>query len=338
MSRDIKDLHPELQDKWNQLLSLCASKGIYIKNSECLRTVAEQDTLYAQGRTQPGKIVTNAKGSSYSSQHQWGIAVDFYLDMDIDGDGAKSDDAFNNLTRIFDKVGTLAKSIGLAWGGDWKSPVDKPHLYLPYWGSTTSQLKSKYGTPASFKSTWGNTNSPSALITPTSKSYLSKGDSGTDVKQLQIMLNACGYNCGKTDGIFGSGTETAMKNFQKANGLTVDGKYGNASKAKLTALYNKPKGDEWVRRLQSAIGANVDGIAGSNTLSRCPMLKKDSKGTTVFLLQERLGNTFRIGVVGGFDGKFGTGTYNAVVEFQRQNGLIMDGIVGKNTWKKLLKL
>jgi peptidoglycan hydrolase-like protein with peptidoglycan-binding domain len=58
----------------------------------------------------------------------------------------------------------------------------------------------------------------------------------------------------------------------------------------------------------------------------------------VQLLQERLGNVFRIGVTGGYDGNFGNGTYNAVVEFQRQNGLGKDGVVGQNTWKKILGL
>ena len=122
--RNISDLHPRLQSKLAELQTLCSNNGITIKIGECLRTVAEQDALYAKGRTAPGNIVTNARGSSYSSQHQWGIAADFYLDMDVDGDGAKSDDAFNNGSGLFDRVGNLAKSIGLGWGGDWKSPVD----------------------------------------------------------------------------------------------------------------------------------------------------------------------------------------------------------------------
>ena len=49
-----------------------------------------------RGRTKPGNIVTNAKGSSYRSQHQWGIAFDFYLKMDVDGDGKIADDAYND--------------------------------------------------------------------------------------------------------------------------------------------------------------------------------------------------------------------------------------------------
>lgn len=75
----------------------------------------------------------------------------------------------------------------------------------------------------------------------TSKDYLSKGDSGSDVKAMQIMLVACGYSCGPAgaDGDFGSNTDKALRAFQKANDLTVDGQYGPKSKAKLEKLYNK---------------------------------------------------------------------------------------------------
>lgn len=152
--RDITQLHPSLQQLAAELQAQCLTKGISIKYSECLRTVEEQDALYAQGRTLPGNKVTNAKGTTYSSQHQWGIAVDFYLDMDVDGDGSKADDAFNNSTKLFDKVGETAVSIGLGWGGNWTSIVDKPHLYLPNWGSTTQRLKEQYGTPEKFMATW----------------------------------------------------------------------------------------------------------------------------------------------------------------------------------------
>lgn len=154
MGKSMAELHPTLQQKAAELKKKCAAQGIQILFSECFRTVAEQDALYAQGRTKPGNIVTNAKGSTYSSQHQWGIAVDFYLDMDVDGDGSKADDAYNNATRLFDRVGEIAKSIGLGWGGDWKSIKDRPHLYLTNWGNTTATLKKLYGTPERFMVTW----------------------------------------------------------------------------------------------------------------------------------------------------------------------------------------
>ena len=77
--------------------------------------------------------------------------------------------------------------------------------------------------------------------TPTTKSYLSKGDSGSAVKTMQTMLNACGYSCGTVDGDFGSKTESALKQFQSDFGLKADGMYGEKSKAALESLYNKKK-------------------------------------------------------------------------------------------------
>lgn len=144
--RKIEDLHPDLIDAVGELLELCEKNGLKIGIGECLRTVSEQDALYAKGRTAPGSIVTNAKGSTYSSMHQWGVAFDFYRN---DGKGA-----YNDNDGFFAKVGALGKSTGLEWGGDWTSPVDKPHFQLPYWGSTAKTLKALYGTPEIFMRTW----------------------------------------------------------------------------------------------------------------------------------------------------------------------------------------
>lgn len=152
--RDMKALHPDLQEKITLLQKKCAAAGITIGIGECLRTKTEQDALYAKGRTKPGKIVTNAKGNTYNSMHQWGVAFDFYLKMDVDGDGSISDDAFNNSTGLYDKVGKIGQSIGLEWGGSWTSIKDLPHFQLKNWGSTPTRLKKLYGTPEKFMSTW----------------------------------------------------------------------------------------------------------------------------------------------------------------------------------------
>lgn len=141
---DRTKLHPQLDHKLTRLLAKCAEKGIYLIITEGFRTVADQDALYAKGRTTKGSIVTNARGSSYSSQHQWGIAFDI---------------AINDKKLLYDlttikKVGKLAKKVGLGWGGDWTSFKDYPHFYLKRWGSTTSKLKQKYGTFNAFKATW----------------------------------------------------------------------------------------------------------------------------------------------------------------------------------------
>lgn len=143
---DRSKIHPWLDYKLSLLLKNCAKKGIYLIITEGFRTKEYQDDLYAKGRTKPGKIVTNAKGSTYSSQHMWGIAFDI---------------AINDTKLLYDektikKVAKIAKSskVGLAWGGDWKSIVDTPHFYLKKWGSTTAKLKQQYGMPDKFKKTW----------------------------------------------------------------------------------------------------------------------------------------------------------------------------------------
>lgn len=143
---DRTKLHPWLNYKLGLLLKQCAKKGIYLIITQGFRSKAEQDALYAQGRTKKGNIVTNAKGSDYSSQHQWGIAFDIAI----------NDPKLLYNEATIKKVAKIAKSnkVGLAWGGDWTSPVDTPHFYLDKWGDTPSKLKKKYGVFDNFKKTW----------------------------------------------------------------------------------------------------------------------------------------------------------------------------------------
>lgn len=76
--------------------------------------------------------------------------------------------------------------------------------------------------------------------TTAAKDYLSKGDTGAAVKDMQKKLIACGYSCGSSgaDGSFGNDTLAAVKKFQKENGLKVDGYFGEKSKAKLESIYS----------------------------------------------------------------------------------------------------
>ena len=102
------------------------------------------------------------------------------------------------------------------------------------------------------------------------------------------------------------------------------------------------KGDDWVKRLQEECNKQgfskqtVDGIPGPATLAGCPVLRKGAQGNITKLLQEKL---VSLGYsTNGVDGIFGSGTYSAVREFQKTRGLSADGIVGQNTWRKLLNL
>ena len=100
--------------------------------------------------------------------------------------------------------------------------------------------------------------------------------------------------------------------------------------------------DDWIARLQAECNKQgfsnqkVDGIPGANTLKGCPTLKKGASGNITKLLQEKL---VKLGYsTNGIDGIFGSGTHSAVREFQKTRGLSIDGIVGQNTWRKLLNL
>lgn len=103
-------------------------------------------------------------------------------------------------------------------------------------------------------------------------------------------------------------------------------------------------GDDWVRRLQEECNRQgfsnqkVDGYPGPNTLKGCPIIRQGARGNITKLLQEKLINLgYNLGQYGA-DGVFGAATYNAVVKFQKANGLTPDGVVGQNTWRKLLNL
>ena len=220
MSRDLSLLHPDLQKKFAELKTLCENNGLKIQNTSTLRNAAEQADCVKRG---------TSSVSYPNSMHNWGVAVDFCR---ADGKGA-----YNDADGFFSKVGRLAESIGLIWGGSWNKP-DKPHLQLAMWGVKPSeQLISKYGTPDRFKQSWGSSSSASPVK---EKSYLEKGDRGEKVKELQKNLNAFGYNL-DVDGIYGEKTEAAVKSYQRGHGLVIDGVAGTKTFASLKSEIAKQK-------------------------------------------------------------------------------------------------
>jgi peptidoglycan L-alanyl-D-glutamate endopeptidase CwlK len=86
------------------------------------RTYEEQDDLFAQGRTKPGKIVTNAKGGQ--SNHNFGIAWDIGL-FDSDGSYNTNDADYVSVAQI-----VLPDMNIIEWGGNWISFKDFPHYQL----------------------------------------------------------------------------------------------------------------------------------------------------------------------------------------------------------------
>lgn len=133
-------LHPVVLAAATALIERCYKRNIPILITQGLRTIAEQDALYAQGRTKPGAVVTNARGGY--SYHNYGLAVDFALLLP-NGSSVSWDmfrDGNNNLIADWQEVEQEAKALGFEWGGEWASFKDYPHFQMTF-GLTLTQLR-----------------------------------------------------------------------------------------------------------------------------------------------------------------------------------------------------
>lgn len=150
-----------------------------------------------------------------------------------------------------------------------------------------------------------------ADVTPTyslGERVLSKGMTGSDVKQAQERLIFYLYYKGVASGTFNNATMLAVKEFQKRNNLTVNGKVDEATanllKGSSAKYANDPMAPDYV-------------------------LKAGDKGEAVEILQKNLRDTYYY--KGNITGKYDTNTVNAVKNFQRSVGITVDGKAGKNT-------
>ena len=150
---------------------------------------------------------------------------------------------------------------------------------------------------------------------PSDLAVLRNGDRGSDVRFLQESLATIGYDPGPADGIFGDRTETAVRAFQRDQGLEVDGIVGRS--------------ETWPALLDAVEQAERTSISPS-----LPVLRNGDRGSSVELLQESL-NALGFDS-GAADGIFGDRTEGAVRAFQRSRGLGVDGVAGRGeTWPAL---
>lgn len=131
MSREITDLLPLVAEKALLFLRKCREEHIHVHITSTYRSFDEQDALYAQGRTKPGGKVTNAKGGQ--SYHNYRLAFDV---VPIVNNVAVWDNE-----KLWVALGEIGISIGLEWGGSWKSFKDKPHFQYTQ-GLTLADLQS----------------------------------------------------------------------------------------------------------------------------------------------------------------------------------------------------
>lgn len=129
-SRDIDRLRDDVAANCRTFIALCKAEGLNVLVTETVRDLEYQASLYAQGRTAPGSIVTNQKTPSF---HWEKVALAFDIAKNVKGH--ECDDA-----EFFRKCGAIGKKMGFTWGGDWKSLPDAPHFQWDAHGKYTAAM------------------------------------------------------------------------------------------------------------------------------------------------------------------------------------------------------
>jgi len=114
-----------------------ATQGVSVEVISGLRSWQAQAALYAQGRTKPGPIVTNAKPGS--SWHNYGLAIDlglFKAGKYLDSSSPTQAD------KLYAEIGKIAAKHGIEWGGSWVKFKDTPHFQVTF-GKTLAELRIK---------------------------------------------------------------------------------------------------------------------------------------------------------------------------------------------------
>ena len=122
-SRKIEDLTLKAQGKCKEFLSECEKAALKILVISTLRDAEYQATLYAQGRTKPGGIITNCDGVKNKSYHQSGNAWDA---VPVDSKGT----ILWNDSKKFKQMADIAVSLGITAGYYFKSLKDSPHFQI----------------------------------------------------------------------------------------------------------------------------------------------------------------------------------------------------------------
>ena len=129
-SRDISLLRPDVEANCRKWIEVCKENGLNVLITSTVRDDEYQRSIYAQGRTKPGSIITQLETPTF---HKEGIGLAFDFCKNVRGH------EYDDLD-FFKQAGEIAKKIGFSWGGDWKSFVDRPHIQWDYGGKWTSTM------------------------------------------------------------------------------------------------------------------------------------------------------------------------------------------------------
>lgn len=181
------------------------------------------------------------------------------------------------------EVAKYAESIGILGIGLYETSADGHFVHI----DTRTTKAFWYGQGQAYRSTFGSSistnNNSSTTSSSTSSGYktLSSGSRGNTVRELQEKLNSLGYSCGTVDGDYGAKTANAVREFQRKNGLSVDGIAG----PKTFEAINKKIASNSTKIKVTASLLNVRAGAGTN-YKVVATIKKDS---THKLLEEKDG-------------------------------------------------
>ena len=202
-------------------------------------------------------------------------------------------------------------------------------------------------TPAPGNVTIGVPTATPTIAGTASSNVLKSGSEGTSVKELQQRLKTLGYYTGSVDGKYGSGTTSAVKDFQTANRLQADGIAGKATQEAIYSAQAIHKKDATVSTPSSSSSSGSKPSSGSSSSSSSSSsnankytngktdiyLRLGSTGEQVGILQNRL---IVLGYLSGTaDKTFAETTEAAVIAFQKRNSIYADGIAGPTTLAKL---
>ena len=229
------------------------------------------------------------------------------------------------------------------WDG-WDSITtpNSPVATVP--GATGSPTLMVLATPtlAPLRTVQVVTSRPTSTPSPV-PTAMRKGSSGSSVRTVQQRLKTLGYYTGSVDGSFGTATENAVKAFQRANNLTVDGKVGTETLRKMNSssavAAPKPTATRTPRRTATPTPRRTATPTPRPTATRTPRptstpntekyLRSESEGSSVTQMQRRL---IELGwLAGKADGDYGSATEAAVRAFQSAGHLWTDGIAGPDT-------
>jgi peptidoglycan LD-endopeptidase CwlK len=217
-------------------------EGINAQISHGMRTYAQQNALYAQGRTKSGSKVTNARGGY--SNHNFGLAVDYFLTSE---DGSK---AIWTVNSDWKHVAAIAKSLGFSWGGDWTSFRDYPHLEMTG-GLSTAQLRAGKR-PSLTDRTGIKTTAPSKTVSKPAAT------SGGWVKAAQEWANQykddAGFRELDEDDIPGPlSFDALLRIYQLLGKTTIDGRWGSKSRAAGSVQTQDEHQPGWTRLIQATL-------------------------------------------------------------------------------------